>query len=94
MENEIDWAQADGDEVVCHCLGINKRMIVDAIESGAYTLALVKTMTQAGRGKDCKQRHPMQRTCETDIEELIELYNQEPSAMPDSCGGDCGCGCC
>jgi len=85
----IDWSQADGDEVVCHCLGVNKRTIVEAIKSGAYTLPLVKTMTQAGRGKDCKRRHPEGRTCESDIDELIDLY----SDIPRDKGCDCGCGC-
>lgn len=89
MYQEIDWATADGDEIVCHCMGVNKRTILEAIEAGAFTVPLLKTMTQAGRGKDCKRRHPLARNCEQDLEALLDLYNTGPTATKCSCG--CGC---
>ena len=74
-----DWTQASDEETVCYCQTIAKGALVEAIRQGAYTLPLLKTMTGAGRGRQCKQRHPDERGCEADLEELIRLYAQPPA---------------
>jgi bacterioferritin-associated ferredoxin len=73
-EPSRDWAQAEGDETVCYCQGVTKAALLTAIEQGAFTAPLLKAMTGAGRGKQCKQRHPLGRTCEADLDELVRLY--------------------
>lgn len=84
-----DWAQAADDELVCYCQTVSKGSLKEAIRQGAYTLPLLKAMTGAGRGRQCKQRHPLGRGCEADLEELIRLYAQPPAglAVTGSCGG-------
>ena len=87
---EIDWAQAADDELVCYCNRVTKAQVVDAIRMGACTVPLIKTATQAGRGKDCKRVHPEARTCEGDLDQLLDLYceGERPTV-----GCSCGCGC-
>jgi hypothetical protein len=53
---------------------VTKKVLVDAIQMGAYTLPLVKTMTGAGRVRRCDENNPSGRSCEADLAELIRLY--------------------
>ncbi|MCB2188193.1 MAG: (2Fe-2S)-binding protein [Deltaproteobacteria bacterium] len=82
-----DWRAAADDEVVCPCRGITKAQVVEAIASGAFTLPLLKISTGAGRGKDCRTRHPRGRSCELDLEDLLAVY-AEPGPEIDRTG--CG----
>jgi hypothetical protein len=82
-----DWTLAGDEETVCYCQTISKGALVEAIRQGAYTLPLLKTMTGAGRGRQCKQRHPDGRGCEADLEELVRLYAQPPALER---AGGCG----
>ncbi len=75
-----DWLAASADETVCYCQGVSKGALLEAIAQGAYTTPLLKAMTGAGRGRQCKQRHPLERTCEADLDELVRLYAQPPHA--------------
>jgi len=84
-----DWTQEPGDAVVCHCLGVTKAQVLDAIAKGAYTVPLLKIMAGTAQGSDCKKKHPLGRTCEVDLAELIRLYQSEPPPLEPS--GGCGC---
>ena len=82
-----DWAAAGPDEVVCPCRGLSKAAILEAIAAGAFTLPLLKTMTGAGRGRDCKTLHPEGHDCQADLAALLDLYAQPPAGWP---RGGCG----
>lgn len=71
-----DWAAAGDEEIVCHCGQVTKRAIVEAIELGAYTLPLLKTLTGAGRGKRCAETNPRGESCEADLATLLERYRR------------------
>lgn len=84
-----DWAQVPDAEIICPCRGVSKGDVLAAIASGAHTLALLKTMTQAGRGRDCQRLHPQGHSCEGELAELLALYAQPPQGW--GLGGGCGC---
>ncbi len=67
------WRQAPEGEPG-PCAGVDKAAVLAAIEAGAYTPALVKAMTQAGREPGCKTR----KQCEGDVAALVALYAQPP----------------
>lgn len=82
-----DWAAASDSQIVCPCLGLSKSAIRAAIAAGAFTLPLLKIMTGAGRGRDCAHKHPLGRSCEADLAELLRLYAQPPAGWtPGGCG--------
>lgn len=82
-----DWAAAPDAEIICPCLGLSKGQVLAAIQAGAYTLPLLKVMTGAGRGRDCAALHPLGRSCQADLDEMLRLYAQAPLDLPGS-----GCG--
>jgi NAD(P)H-nitrite reductase large subunit len=86
MELGIDWARAPEEELVCPCAGVSKARIREAIAQGAYTLALVKILTGAGREDACRRKNPRGRSCHPDILELIRIYYDGPPPL----GGGCG----
>ncbi len=83
-----DWKTAPDNEMVCYCHGLTKADIVAAIQQGAFTLPLVKTMTGAGRDGDCKAKHPKGVSCDVDIDHLLAIYATPPMGYTPS-----GCGC-
>lgn len=85
-----DWITQPDDTLVCHCMGVTKAEVLAAINQGAYTVPLLKIMTGTVNGKQCKEKHPLGRTCEVDLEELIRLYQTLPPPLEPS--GGCGCG--
>jgi NAD(P)H-nitrite reductase large subunit len=84
-----DWTKEPDDAVVCHCLGVTKGQVLEAIKMGAYTVPLLKIMTGTVNGNECKQKHPLGRSCEVDLEQLIRLYQDVPPPFESS--GGCGC---
>jgi len=82
-----DWAAAGEGEVVCPCQDLSKGDILGAIQAGAFTLPLLKVMTGAGRGTDCVRPHPLGRSCQADLAELLRLYAQPPAGWA---YGGCG----
>jgi bacterioferritin-associated ferredoxin len=76
-----DWGQVPDSQIICPCLGVSKGEILAAIHAGAHTLPLLKTMTQAGRGRDCRRLHPQGRSCETELAELVALYARPPAGL-------------
>lgn len=84
-----DWKSQPDDALVCYCMGVTKAQVVEAIIKGAYTVPLLKIMTGTVHGQDCKTKHPLKRTCEVDLEELIRRYQTQPPPLEPS--GGCGC---
>ena len=82
-----DWRAAGPEETVCPCRGLTKAALLEAIANGAHTLALLKILTGAGRGRDCQKLHLQGRSCEADLAELIRVYARPPAGWP---SGGCG----
>jgi NAD(P)H-nitrite reductase large subunit len=56
-----DILDAPGDELVCHCSGVTKNRIVEAIRAGARTLAAIKGATGACAIARCQELNPRGR---------------------------------
>jgi NAD(P)H-nitrite reductase large subunit len=64
------WESVPDDEIICHCSKITKKVLVDAIRNGAYTVPLLKVLTGIGRTKPCPNNHE----CVRDAMELVQIY--------------------
>lgn len=82
-----DWRAAGAEEMVCFCRGLTKGALVEAIQGGAHTLALLKVLTGAGRERDCQRLNPAGRSCQADLAALVDLYGHAPAGWP---SGGCG----
>jgi len=70
----VDWEKADSDEIVCWCIMVDKEAIVNAIQAGAPTIEQIREITDARSGNQCKIANPSEKSCATDITELIRIY--------------------
>ena len=70
-----DWKTEKDDSIVCYCLDVKKKSIVNAIKQGCTTLADIKKETKACTGHDCKRLNPSGKCCSKDIVELINIYS-------------------
>jgi hypothetical protein len=43
----INWSEANDSELVCYCIEVDKKTIVDAIKNGNDTLSKIKESTKA-----------------------------------------------
>jgi NAD(P)H-nitrite reductase large subunit len=75
-EEEIDWAAAADDTIVCYCAHVDKGRIVAAIRAGAQDGRAIHAATGAGFGGRCMELNPRKRCCHSDIEQLINLYGK------------------
>ncbi|BBN59570.1 (2Fe-2S)-binding protein [Hydrogenovibrio marinus] len=64
----------DLDENLCVCNEVTKRKIIDAIESGATTLAMVQRQTYASDGNGC---------CKRQVTRLIECLTTPEDSSQD-----------
>jgi len=64
------------DDLICYCIGIDKKRIVDAVKAGATTLKAVKEQTRACTGDHCKEVNPNGRCCSKEIRQIIEIYSR------------------
>jgi len=76
-EEEIDWAKAPDDTIVCYCGHVDKGRIVTAIWTGAQDGRAIHAATGAGFGGQCKELNPRGRCCHPDIKELLKIYTGE-----------------
>ena len=72
------WRAAPPHQIACPCQGVTKAQVLQAIETGAYTIPLLGVLTGAGRGKECARLHPQGRSCHPDLAALIQLYYHGP----------------
>ncbi len=75
-EEEIDWAAAADDTIVCYCSYVDKGRIVATIRAGARDGRAIHAATGAGFGGQCMELNPHGRCCHSDIEQLINLYGK------------------
>jgi NAD(P)H-nitrite reductase large subunit len=68
---EVKWDSAPDDQIVCYCQNIDKKTIVDAVETGNTTLALIRVATTACSGGNCEELNPSGKCCSGDIYDLI-----------------------
>ena len=71
----INWSEANDSELVCYCIEVDKKTIVDAIKNGNDTLSKIKESTKACTGSSCKELNQSGECCSKDIKNLIKLYS-------------------
>lgn len=86
------WNNADPNQIVCYCIGVNKQTLVDAINKGCNSLSEIKEITLACTGNRCKELNPSGKCCSVDIKILIELYGIPEPGCSDNTKGGCCCG--
>lgn len=72
-------------EMICYCIGVNKKSIIDSIKKGNITLQSIKDDTKACTGNECKEKNPNKRCCSKEIKELIKIYAKEDDNSTCSC---------
>ena len=68
-----DVTTLDDTDLICYCIGIDKKTIINGIKNGATTLKAIKEQTKACTGSDCKNVNPNKRCCSKEIKQLIAL---------------------
>ncbi|WP_292655894.1 (2Fe-2S)-binding protein [Nitratifractor sp.] len=68
-----DVTTLSDEDLICYCIEVDKKTIVEAIRNGATSLKAVKEATGACTGSDCKRLNPNGRCCSKEINALIEL---------------------
>jgi NAD(P)H-nitrite reductase large subunit len=81
----INWSEANDSELVCYCIEVNKKTIVDAIKNGNDTLSKIKESTKACTGSSCKELNPSGECCSKDIKNLIKLCSGKENNESCSC---------
>jgi len=71
-----DVTTLDDDDLICYCVKIDKKTIVDAIKNGATTLKEIKAKTTACTGDECATLNPNKRCCSKEIKQLLKLYTK------------------
>jgi NAD(P)H-nitrite reductase large subunit len=72
--------------LICYCIEVNKKTIIDSIKRGNNTLQKIKDDTKACTGTDCNDKNPNKRCCSKEIKELIEIYsNNKDNAIYSCC---------
>ena len=68
-------------DLICYCVEVNKKRIVDAIRNGATTLQAIKETTGACTGNECKRLNPNGRCCSKEIKALIQWEARNDSSQ-------------
>ncbi|WP_201354213.1 (2Fe-2S)-binding protein [Hydrogenimonas urashimensis] len=69
-----DATTLDDDDLICYCIEVDKKSIVEAIRNGATDLKAIKEKTGACSGHECAEKNPNGRCCSKEIRQLIDLY--------------------
>jgi NAD(P)H-nitrite reductase large subunit len=64
----------DDDDLICFCINVDKKTIVQAVKDGADSLKKVREATAACTGDDCKNVNPTKKCCSAQINKLIKLH--------------------
>ena len=72
-------------DLICYCIKISKKTIVDAIVDGNINLQMIKDTTIACTGSKCKEKNPSGKCCSKDIKELIKIYSSTTDNSLCSC---------
>ncbi len=68
-----DVTTLSDEDLICYCIEVDKKTILDAIRNGATTLSTIKETTGACTGNECKRLNPNGRCCSKEINALIQL---------------------
>ncbi len=79
-KNYSDVTTLDDTDLICYCIHVNKKSIVDAINEGATTLKQIKEITTACTGDECARLNPNKRCCSQEINQLIKLNKEKNNA--------------
>jgi len=80
-----DVKKLNDNDLICYCIEINKKTIVESIQNGADSLKKIKENTKACTGSECKTKNPMQRCCSVEIKTLIEIYANKNDTTTCTC---------
>jgi len=72
-----DVSTLDDNDLICYCIGTDKKTIVTAIKNGATTLKEIKAETNACTGDECATLNPNKRCCSKEIKQLLKLYTKD-----------------
>ena len=61
------------EDLICYCIQVDKKTIVEVIRNGATTLSAIKEATGACTGNECKRLNPNGRCCSKEIKALIQV---------------------
>jgi len=75
----INWLEANDSKLVCYCIEVNKKTIIESVKNGNDTLSKIKESTGACTGNSCKDLNPSGKCCSKDIINLIQLYSGKNS---------------
>ena len=73
VKNYADVTTLEDNDYICYCLKVEKKTIVDAINTGATTLKAIKDTTKACTGDTCVTLNPNKRCCSKEIKQLLAL---------------------
>ncbi len=59
------------DETIWHCMGVKRKTLMQAIQTGARTLPDIQTATRACTGHQCRTRNPNGTCCSADILRIL-----------------------
>ncbi len=79
QKDYADVETLEDTDLICYCIEIDKRTIVEAIKNGANTLSQIKDTTKACTGSKCATLNPNKRCCSKEIKQLIQLNSKEKS---------------
>ena len=80
-----DVEKLNDNDLICYCMEVDKKTIVDAIKDGSDTLKSIRQDTKASTGKECKIKNPLGRCCAKEVIQLIEIYADKKSDDSHSC---------
>jgi NAD(P)H-nitrite reductase large subunit len=72
-------------DLICYCIEIDKRTIVESVQQGNITLKSIKNDTKACTGNECKEKNPSKVCCSKDIKELIKIYSNSEDKETCNC---------
>lgn len=70
----MDWKDSPVSGIICHCKKVKKLEIILAIRNGARTLDDLRNTTGAGTGDQCRFLNPAGRSCNPDLQEMLDYY--------------------
>ena len=74
QKDYTDVASLHDDDLICFCIEVDKKTVLQAIRNGATTLEMIKKTTHACTGNECKAKNPTGKCCSPQIKKLIEIY--------------------
>lgn len=71
LDDYLGIERKEENEIICHCMGVDRKTIEHAVSHGAFTIDDVKEKTGAGTGACGGER------CLSKIQEIIDKYSEK-----------------